>query len=270
MAPFLIPFLKMSCVYFVLDLSDQPSLTAAFVKALPVLSLAWLVCLQGVGLGEPISQYITYNRRILCGLLLSSIGDAVLIWQKEEIYFIIGLLCFACAQLCYIVAFGFSPFGLKEMVLCYSAVTVVMVGVYPCLQTMTLSCGVSAYALLITTMSWRSLARFNLRGDIPWRKIFSAVGALLFAMSDIILAVNKFCFAVPFEHALIMTTYYGAQLCIALSVINYHHHGNQTHANGVVPVQSSSFLLSPSLRRRTSQLSVQACISPVGSIKTDI
>ena len=243
MAPFLIPFVKMSCVYFVLDLPNQPLVTKAFVKALPILSLVWLVCLQGVGLGKPSSDFISYNRRILCGLLFCCLGDVALVWQETEVFFVLGMLSFACAHICYIVAFGIHPFGLKELVPCLLVCLLVLCCVVPCVPAGLLTWAVPVYVVLVSVMAWRSLARFTLRGDIPWRKIFSAVGAFLFSMSDVILAVNKFCFVVPLEHELVMLTYYGAQLCIALSVINSHLHGDKVHSNSSV-MSSSGTLMS--------------------------
>ncbi|CAH1256384.1 TMEM86A [Branchiostoma lanceolatum] len=51
-----------------------------------------------------------------------------------------------------------------------------------------------------------------------WTKLCACVGALLFIISDTLLGVNKFRIPIPYNRALIMTTYYAAQLGIALSV----------------------------------------------------
>ncbi len=259
MAPFLVPFLKMACVYFLLDLPNQPLVTKAFVKALPILSLVWLVCLQGVGLGRPSSDFITYNRRILCGLLFCCLGDVALVWQEKEFYFVLGMVAFACAHVCYIIAFGIHPFGLKELIPCLLVCVLVLSAVIPCIASGVLVWAVPVYVVLVACMAWRSLARFTLRGDIPWRKIFSAVGAFLFATSDLILGLNKFCLTVPFEHELVMVTYYSGQLCIALSVINSHLHGSHDSPlatpNGSLATPPSQNLHSsvPALRRRGDQ-----------------
>lgn len=222
-APFLIPFVKMACVYFVLDLPDEdPSPTSAFVKALPVLSLAWLVCLHGVRYGNAPSNYVTYNRRILYGLLFSIVGDILLVWQMNPLYFMLGMLSFTCTQICYILAFGFSPFGLKEFIPSLVGLVASMSIIYPCVSAGPMAYLVPVYGTLVSVMGWRSLACFNLNGEIPWKKIFSAVGAFLFVISDSFIAVNKFCYPIPFERTLIMVTYYAAQLCISLSVINFH------------------------------------------------
>ena len=64
------------------------------------------------------------------------------------------------------------------------------------------------------------ICRFNLQGEIPWRKIYAAIGATLFVISDTVLAINKFCSPVAGERYIVMVTYFAAQLLIALSVVN--------------------------------------------------
>lgn len=221
--------MKMTCVYFILDLPDEdPSMTAAFVKALPILSLAWLVCLQGVKYDKTntsnSNDYITYNRRILYGLLFAVVGDILLIWQMHSIYFVLGMLSFAGTQISYIIAFGLKPFGLKEFIPSLVGLLGTLGLIVPCLPAGVLTYLVPVYSILIATMMWRSLACFQFNGDIPWRKLFSAIGAILFVVSDCCIAVNKFCFPIPFERMLIMGTYYAAQFSISLSAINSHLH----------------------------------------------
>lgn len=218
--------MKMSCVYFVLWLpEDEPCISAAFVKALPILSLIWFVCLQGIS-GD-LSH--SYNRKILLGLVFSCCGDISLIWQNvDDSYFILGLACFLIAHIFYTLAFKFTPFGLKEfLVLSTLAVTLFSI-VLPMLSGPILY-AVLVYGLLLWLMSWRSLARFSLKGDIPWRKIFAACGAILFVVSDSVLAVNKFVMPLPWERQVSMTTYYAAQLCLSLSVVNSRLSSARSH-----------------------------------------
>jgi uncharacterized membrane protein YhhN len=217
----------MACVYFVLDLPEEdPTPTAAFVKALPVLSLAWLVCLHGVRYGNAPSTYVNYNRRILYGLLFSIAGDVLLVWQHYHMYFMLGMICFACTQVCYILAFGFTPFGFKEFIPALAGLIAALSIVYPCVSDGFMAYLVPLYATLLAIMGWRSLACFTLNGEIPWKKILSAIGACLFVISDTFIGINKFCYPVPFERTIIMSTYYAAQLCISLSVINFHLSGS--------------------------------------------
>ena len=215
-APFLIPFLKMSCIYFILWLpEEQPSVAAAFVKCLPILSLIWFVCLQGVS-GDSANSY---NQKVLTGLVFSCIGDALLIWQGNPLFFLLGMAFFGCAQIAYTIAFGFSPFGMKELAFSLLVLLVILSVLLPCLSGL-LYYAITGYSMLLALMSWRALARFNLKGEIPWRKIYAACGAALFVASDSMIAVNKFCWPIPGQRSLIMVTYYAAQLCFSLSVIN--------------------------------------------------
>ncbi len=65
--------------------------------------------------------------------------------------------------------------------------------------------GMYVYAGLIVVMMWSAL----MQRDWMW-----GVGAVLFVLSDAILAVNKFVSPVPDGSFLIMATYYAAQLLI--------------------------------------------------------
>ena len=211
--PVLAPFLKTACMYFILDLpEDSPSVASTVVKCLPVIALMMFVWAQGIQ-GNP------YNTRILLGLGFCCLGDAALNWQQNIIMFFVGMGLFGCGHLTYITAFGFTPFGLKELFMSVLLIVPVQVVLFVHIPS-PLLVPVMVYAELLCVVFWRALARFTLRGEIPWRKIYAAVGMFLFNLSDLALAVNKFCWPLPYQNALIMGTYYAAQMCIALSVIN--------------------------------------------------
>ena len=204
----------MACIYFVLDIpEDQPSLGAALVKCLPITSLMIFVGAQG-------TRGNLYNQRILAGLALCCVGDAVLIWQGNDMnVFLLGMVFFSLAQVVYLSAFGFQSVGVKELLLCCSLYAASIAILLPYLPSM-MKVPVIVYSVLVAAVLWRALARFTLRGDIPWRKIYAATGAGFFALSDFILALNKFCFDMPYQRQMIMFTYYASQMCFALSVIN--------------------------------------------------
>jgi len=67
-------------------------------------------------------------------------------------------------------------------------------------------------------MAWRAGARVGKLSR--WTKQSSCAGALLFCISDFTIAVNKFTHPVPYSHTIIMSTYYAAQMLIALSVVD--------------------------------------------------
>ena len=78
----------------------------------------------------------------------------------------------------------------------------VFVRVVPSGPSGVLRVGVSIYAVLICTMLFSALLQ---------RSLFYAVGALLFVISDFILAWNKFVEPVPYRDALVLGTYLSAQ-----------------------------------------------------------
>lgn len=153
-APFLVPFLKMTCIYFVLWL-ENGTFPAACVKCLPILSLIWFVCLLGVS-----DRYAhQYNRKITAALTLCCLGDFLLVWaDKYEIFFLLGLGSFACAHVMYSFAFGWRPFGLKELVFSLSGGVVLTSWAVSCVEG-PLVYPVMFYGGLMILMEWRALAR---------------------------------------------------------------------------------------------------------------
>ena len=130
-----------------------------------------------------------------------------------------GMAFFGASHIVYTLAFGLTPFGLKEFLFTGSVIVTILCTLPFCAEGV-FRYAVAGYAIVIWLMGWRVLARFNLRGDIPWRKIYAAGGVFLFVVSDITLAVNKFCRPIPVEREIVMVTYYAAQLCISLSAVN--------------------------------------------------
>jgi uncharacterized membrane protein YhhN len=71
-----------------------------------------------------------------------------------------------------------------------------------------------AYAVAICAMGWRAAARVD---GTPLRWLGLA-GAVTFAVSDTLLAANRFFTPLPLSDLLILGTYWGAQALIAASV----------------------------------------------------
>ena len=143
----------MTCIYFVLWL-DQGSFPAAFVKCLPMLSLIWFVCLLGVS----DSHMHQYNRKILTALVLCCIGDFSLVWAEDEKFFLLGLGCFAIAHVIYSHAFGWQPFGLKELVFSLTLGLPITAAILSYIEG-PMFYSVLVYGLILVLMMWRALAR---------------------------------------------------------------------------------------------------------------
>ncbi len=165
------------------------------------------------------------SRAWISGLLFSTAGDILLMLKTEggEIFFVLGLAAFLLAHLFYISAMWRILKGQKGFLrqqplwallpLAYLAILlwILWPGVPPGLQF-----PVAAYGLVITTMAMSVL---QLRTYIP-ASIFRIMmlGALLFVLSDSLLALDKFA-GVPAIPLSIMATYIFGQALLTLGVM---------------------------------------------------
>lgn len=169
--------------------------------------------MQGVSL----SVNHDYNRCILLGLIFSVFGDIFIVWEHSHFNF--GVVSFGVAQLLYAAAFGFEPLNLTM----FLGLVIPSVHTYclylPNLEGFLIG-AIGGYMLMITIMIWRAITglQVSVRGKAwQWTKLCACIGAVSFGISDLILGLNKFYSPIPFARTIVMVTYYGAQLGIALS-----------------------------------------------------
>jgi uncharacterized membrane protein YhhN len=179
---------------------------AVVLKTLPALSLAALVLLHVSG---------TQGKLLFLALLFSAAGDAALGLNDVYggMYFVIGLGLFLVAQLLYVGAFamGFelnrSRTAIAAIVVAYSLILAWLLR--PGLGEMALP--VFAYIVVITTMAVLAV----LRAD----GTHLAIGALVFMLSDSLIAINRFLTPVPAARFLIIVTYFFAQYMITRAFV---------------------------------------------------
>jgi uncharacterized membrane protein YhhN len=158
----------------------------------------------------------------LIGLFFSTAGDILLMFDGG-LFFLLGLSAFLLAHLSYIGGITLGLRG-KSGFLIKNPLWILAFLLYPVLLLYWLwndipagmRIPVAVYALVISTMAQCVV---NLRGYLP-EKIFWTLtgGALLFVLSDSLLALNKF--GHPFEggHVAIMLSYIGGQWLLAKGV----------------------------------------------------
>uniref|UniRef100_A0A8D8XB54 lysoplasmalogenase n=2 Tax=Cacopsylla melanoneura TaxID=428564 RepID=A0A8D8XB54_9HEMI len=206
----LVPFVNTVGVYFILFLpSDEPSLFSMLIKCLPILSLMVYVILHGISLQPKYSM----SRRILLGLMFSCLGDALLVWPN---YFLEGMLSFGVAQLMYISAFDLKPLNLDVGVILY-VISALGLTILRRNLTGVFQVGVPIYTFLLTTMTWRTIARLDIKQGC-WLRYVTCIGGILWLVSDGLLGFHLFYTPLPYSQLFIMGTYYMGQLGIALSV----------------------------------------------------
>ncbi|EDV23075.1 uncharacterized protein TRIADDRAFT_57975 [Trichoplax adhaerens] len=218
-APKLVPFTKFVCIYFVAWTPyENPNLYAAIIKCLPILALFAFVCLQHTTNYEESK----YRYCVLLGLLLSCVGDFLLIWEELFGY---GVCFFGCAHIAYICGFGWlEPFNVRLGIGIYALGILTYLLVLPVLpQVVAIVTGL--YCITISTAAWRAVARVEFTWEIwKWTKLFAAIGTVLFCISDTMIVFSMFRgWSLPgnFQRGIVMSTYYTAQLGIALSAVNH-------------------------------------------------
>lgn len=173
-----------------------------------------LIFLIALTTPHPVSSF--YQYLICTGLLLSLAGDIFLMLPADR--FVPGLLSFLTAHVCYIAAF-FSDAG--ESVALWRTLPLLIYGavVYRILAAHLgkLKAPVIVYMVVILTMLWFSWERWAGAGERKSATL-AFVGALLFVMSDTVLALERFKAKHYMGQALILSTYYAGQWMIANSV----------------------------------------------------
>jgi uncharacterized membrane protein YhhN len=162
------------------------------------------------------SQPSPYKYLIVAGLLFSLAGDIFLMLPGDR--FIPGLVSFLIAHLFYIAAFtldgGYHP-SLPAAIALLAYGSIMLRLLLPALGKMRLP--VTVYMLVILLMVWQASNRWI--NDWTNASLSAFAGACLFAVSDSLLAVNRFRRSFKSAQFLILTTYFAAQWLIALSVV---------------------------------------------------
>jgi uncharacterized membrane protein YhhN len=173
-----------------------------------------LVILIAALAGTPVPA--AYRTLILAGLVVSLAGDVFLMFPER--WFQAGLVSFLVAQVLYVLAFRPEPGGggLSAPVLLpfllYALLFFRMLA--PGLGKLKLP--VLVYTAAITLMAWLAACRFVYLGGT--KPLIAFVGAVLFLISDSVLAYDRFSRKVGAAQIIILGTYFPAQLLIAMSV----------------------------------------------------
>lgn len=156
-----------------------------------------------------------YRGLIGAGLLCSLVGDVLLMVPGD--LFLAGLLAFLAAHICYLTAFRTHGGGRGPLMLAVPLLVVgtgVLSALWPKLGAMRVP--VLLYVAVILAMCWSAAERWWTT-RAPGSGVALA-GAVLFLVSDTLLAINRFHTPLPAASWLVLGTYYPAQLLIAGSV----------------------------------------------------
>ena len=174
-------------------------------KPVPALALAALV-LSGRRDG--------YAGALAAGLTLSALGDALLELPGR---FVAGLATFLCAHVVYTAAFVSDDRRLRPLRAVPFAVWLLaaFAWIRPGLGDMTIP--VVVYMMAIGTMMWRAAARLDGAASGQPGARAALVGAILFGLSDTLIAIDRFRVPLPGAPYAIILLYWAGQAGIAAS-----------------------------------------------------
>jgi uncharacterized membrane protein YhhN len=191
---------------YMLTLPFQPYPGSAAVKGLAISTLAAIAWLGGI-------------RLLSLALAASSIGDVLLDVGPVRL-FVPGLAAFLTAHLLYTALFVRrrrpGDFGLRGMAAMAAFGYAAGFAFWLTPELGALRTPVYLYIAVIAAMVASALCAVG-----PWTV---PAGAILFLISDSILAINKFKAPVPFAGVLIWSNYYAAQFLIARGTLQAVRH----------------------------------------------
>lgn len=188
-----------AAVAWLVSLGDRP---AAFV-AKPLASLGFvLIGLTGLPLDTRMGPFV------LAGLVLAALGDVALMFER---WFLVGLGLFAACHVAYIA--GFSTVARPSVVwLMVAAVAMVLIArwILPRV-TGTMRTAVAGYIVVIGVMAASALSARA-------RSLALPVGAVMFVLSDLLVARERFVTSDDRNRMWGLPLYYAAQVLIASTI----------------------------------------------------
>lgn len=177
-----------------------------------IVLIAWLASLGGL---NPPAVWFTL------GLVLSLAGDVFLMLPDEK--FVAGLAAFLIAHLCYTVGYNTTPLPINVVsAILLALVALVAIRLYRRIEKGLIADGQGAlrlpvllYSLVISVMLFSALTTFLRPEWAPGAALLAGIGALLFYLSDSLLAWNKFVQPLRNGRLMVIVTYHIGQALIA-------------------------------------------------------
>ena len=164
-----------------------------------------------IAFNQEISVSNEYKIIIIIGLFLSLIGDIIFNDKKSRLF------SFLLAHIAYIFSIIYAiGFQLNIPSVIPSAILLVILNRTLLPKTGNKKYFVLIYIVIILILLWQAFARVILTPD--YGNQFFAIGVILFLISDGLLAYNRFVIKIKFAQFYILSSYYLAQLLIALSI----------------------------------------------------
>jgi uncharacterized membrane protein YhhN len=213
----------LSILYFLIGiiaiiLPDQPSFYPGFIAKSLIIPTLMILFFSNLKLAEN-----KLHKIMVAGLFFSWTGDITLEFTRiNEIFFIIGLVCFLLAHLMYLAVFLKTPgkniiSGKKAYLLIPVLIYGIILVSYLYNDLAEMRVPVILYAAVILSMLAGAINRKDKVNVASFYMVLT--GAILFVISDSAIAVNKFSHHFGSSGIVIMATYIVAQYLIVTGYV---------------------------------------------------
>jgi uncharacterized membrane protein YhhN len=161
---------------------------------------------------------VSYTAGIVAGLVLCMVGDIMLMFPDNKRAFLIGLIFFLLGHVAYTITFiAYTSFGSTDYI---SAGIILVIGlaffIYLLPNLGSMKVPIIFYILVISVMVNRAIAAFDAEAFNETQATIIAAGAILFYISDVVLAANRY--GKPMKYNRIsLAFYFAGQYLIAIS-----------------------------------------------------
>jgi uncharacterized membrane protein YhhN len=178
-----------------------------FINYIIIITAMYLTYVRG---------FTVYNIFIIAGLVFALIADIFLMIEEIN-FFIQGLFFFLLTHLCYVYALGINyHFGIKDIIIML-VIMVIFFSFYLVIHKAkgTLYIPVIVYMFVLSLVLMLAIGMF-IKDEYPKGAIVT-IAAILFAISDGVLAFNRFKKPIPHSTVVTWSLYAPAQLLFAFS-----------------------------------------------------
>ncbi len=156
-----------------------------------------------------------YAYLIIAGLLFSLVGDVFLMYPRDK--FVYGLGSFLIAHIIFIIAISDGFHSVNEILILLPAAVYTIIFLKIILpKTGKMKWPVIIYALVLMIFLWQASVAYYYSAEVSAFNAF--LGAVLFVISDSLLAYAKFVRKKPYSIAVIHITYWMALVYMAISI----------------------------------------------------
>ena len=159
---------------------------------------------------------VAFLQYCLFALVFCLIGDTLLLYDN---YFVFGLISFLIGHILFIISFlkkePWTMFKIPMVILLLIAVVYYTL-LFPDLEWLRIP--VLIYILVIITMSWQGIGLYFVNPGN--NHLLVAIGAVLFLVSDAVLAWNKFKQPISYAGTVILSTYWSSVLFLSVGLLN--------------------------------------------------